>query len=598
MNPVKRIIYLSNIYREYVGIRRMCLLFSLQTTVAFAEGIGITLLLPLLTSLDISSRPAAGVSLYMYNALEFIDAESSVLAIILIIGLVFICKGILIFAEKGYQGYLQSILMKELKYKFNAATIRMDYSYYTKMNTGHFVNIMNDQMTKFYLSFKGYINLFTCSIMGLSYFFFGLLISWEFVLLSTLSGVFILMSFRVLNKYLRNISRKSAYEMSNLNKILVQCIHSFKYIVSTSKEENMAIEVKRSVVTLTNLLFKESLANAFTSSIKEPLAIMFIIGIVLIQIKFLEGNIAPIIVSVLFFYRAIGNVLNIQSSWQGLMGVMGSVELVTNEFKMLEQNKVKEGNTILKNFSKMIELKNVSFSYEKGDNAVFENINIKIPAYKTIAILGESGVGKSTLVDLLTLLLKPQSGVIVIDGVNAHEVKLNSWRKQIGYVSQEPMVFDDTITNNISMWTGNPDTDPLQLQRVKYAAKQANIENFIENLPNGYDTQVGDRGIRLSGGQRQRLCVARELFKEPLLLILDEATSALDTESENYIKDSIEALKGKITVVQIAHRLSTIRNADYVYILRERKVVEEGTYMELASKSGSILVELLEQQNL
>ena len=218
--------------------------------------------------------------------------------------------------------------------------------------------------------------------------------------------------------------------------------------------------------------------------------------------------------------------------------------------------------------------------------------------YKTIAILGESGVGKSTLVDLLTLLLKPQSGVIVIDGVNAHEVKLNSWRKQIGYVSQEPMVFDDTITNNISMWTGNPDTDPLQLQRVKYAAKQANIENFIENLPNGYDTQVGDRGIRLSGGQRQRLCVARELFKEPLLLILDEATSALDTESENYIKDSIEALKGKITVVQIAHRLSTIRNADYVYILRERKVVEEGTYMELASKSGSILVELLEQQNL
>jgi subfamily B ATP-binding cassette protein MsbA len=165
-------------------------------------------------------------------------------------------------------------------------------------------------------------------------------------------------------------------------------------------------------------------------------------------------------------------------------------------------------------------------------------------------------------------------------------------------VSQETVVFDDTVANNISLWQGDIGDDPALRERVIHAAKQAHADHFIRDLPNSYQTVVGDRGVRLSGGQRQRLFVARELFKEPNLLLLDEATSALDTESERYIQKSIDALRGEMTVVIIAHRLSTIKNVDYVYVLDEGRVIEEGPYHELRGEEQSRFREMVEMQSL
>jgi subfamily B ATP-binding cassette protein MsbA len=199
---------------------------------------------------------------------------------------------------------------------------------------------------------------------------------------------------------------------------------------------------------------------------------------------------------------------------------------------------------------------------------------------------------------MLTLMLRPRTGEIRIDGVPGSDVELGSWRSQIGYVSQETVVFDDTIANNICLWQGDYDEDPELAARIEDAAQRAYADHFIQDLPDGYNTVVGDRGVRLSGGQRQRLFVARELFKRPNLLILDEATSALDTESERYIQESIDALKGEMTVVIIAHRLSTIKNVDYVYVLDEGRVIEEGAYEELRHRERSRFREMVEMQSL
>jgi len=201
-----------------------------------------------------------------------------------------------------------------------------------------------------------------------------------------------------------------------------------------------------------------------------------------------------------------------------------------------------------------IELRNVHFAYNDADGDVLRDVSVDVPAHQTVALVGESGAGKSTLVDMMTLLLKPREGEVMIDGVPHDEIDLNSWRDQIGYVSQETVVFDDTVANNISLWRGDIDDDPALRERVIHAAERAHADNFIRDLPDGYQTVVGDRGVRLSGGQRQRLFVARELFKQPNLLLLDEATSDLDTASEQHIQDSIDALKGETTVVIIAHR--------------------------------------------
>jgi subfamily B ATP-binding cassette protein MsbA len=215
-----------------------------------------------------------------------------------------------------------------------------------------------------------------------------------------------------------------------------------------------------------------------------------------------------------------------------------------------------------------------------------------------IAFVGESGAGKSTLIDTLTLLLKPKSGNVYIDGIDSTEIEKCSWRSQIGYVSQETVVFDDTVANNICLWKGDYQTDENVKKRVHEAAKRAYADEFIKNLGNGYHTVVGDRGVRLSGGQRQRLFIARELFKNPNLLILDEATSSLDTESERYIQKSIDELKGSITVVIIAHRLSTIKNSDLIYVLEKGSIIESGTYDELSLDRESRFAQMVAIQSL
>ena len=199
---------------------------------------------------------------------------------------------------------------------------------------------------------------------------------------------------------------------------------------------------------------------------------------------------------------------------------------------------------------------------------------------------------------MITLIHQPQKGKIYIDDKDSNDINKTSWRNQIGYVSQDTVIFDDTIKNNISMWNSKNFNDDDLEERIKEAARKANILEFIEALPDGFESHVGDRGIHLSGGQKQRLFIARELFREPNLLILDEATSALDSGSEKEIQKSIDSLKGEISVVVIAHRLSTIRNIDLVYVLENGKIIESGSYQELANAKESNFSKIIALQSL
>jgi ABC-type multidrug transport system fused ATPase/permease subunit len=274
------------------------------------------------------------------------------------------------------------------------------------------------------------------------------------------------------------------------------------------------------------------------------------------------------------------------------------MEMVVDEFDDVLAHQESSGTTEIDSLNRGIAFNKVCFTYGQDEEDVLYDINIEIPVNQTVALVGESGAGKSTLVDMLTLMLRPRAGAVTIDGVPGREVDLASWRSQIGYVSQETVVFDDTIANNIHLWEGDVDTDTALRERVIDAAKRAHAHHFIQDLPDGYNTMVGDRGVRLSGGQRQRLFVARELFKQPNLLILDEATSDLDTASEQHIQSSIDALQGEVTVVIIAHRLSTVKNADRVYVLEEGRVVEEGSYEELRMRENGQFREMVEMQSI
>lgn len=253
------------------------------------------------------------------------------------------------------------------------------------------------------------------------------------------------------------------------------------------------------------------------------------------------------------------------ASMERVDAILKAENPITDGEKGLELSDVKEG----------IEYKNLTFSYD-GERNVLKNINLKIEKGKTVALVGQSGSGKSTMVDLVPRYYDVQQGEITIDGVNVKDMKVKSLRALIGNVNQEAILFNDTFYNNITFGVEN-----ATMEQVVEAAKIANAHDFIMASEKGYDTNVGDRGCRLSGGQRQRISIARAILKNPPILILDEATSALDTESERLVQEALERLMKTRTTIAIAHRLSTIKNADEICVMRDGEIVERGKHDEL-----------------
>jgi subfamily B ATP-binding cassette protein MsbA len=241
--------------------------------------------------------------------------------------------------------------------------------------------------------------------------------------------------------------------------------------------------------------------------------------------------------------------------------------------------KEKPGARVLKDFHEAIELRGVSFFYD--DKQVLNNINLRIEKGKTVALVGSSGAGKSTLADLIPRFIDAAEGEVLIDGINIKEYTLKSIRAQMGIVTQEAILFNDSIANNIAL---GKETAPLE--EIKQAATIANAARFIEAKEDGYETNIGDRGSKLSGGERQRITIARAVLKNPPILILDEATSSLDTESERLVQDAIYNLMNNRTSIVIAHRLSTIRNADEIIVLKKGEIVERGTHDQLIGMQG------------
>lgn len=600
MNIFKDISHYFRVYREYIG-NRLYLVFGLTAIAAVTEAFGITFVLPLIEAADADNGSIDGsnpVIQFLYSILDLVGARGSTVGILVFIGAIFIAKGFLKFVEGAYASYLRADLHREIKGKLFNAYREMDYHYYAHNNTGHFINVINGQVNNFLRSFDTFVRFLSMIIITTSYLSIAFLLTWNFALMAIAVGFVLLLLFKFLNSYVQMLSRKTATEESVLNKFLVQTMQSFKYLTSTNQMQHLKKGVMESIHRLSDYMFRQGAANAFTQAIREPVSVIFLLFVIIIQVAVFNSPIQPIFVALLLFHRGMQHMIGIQDDWQRTMEKIGSLEMVVNEFEVLEKNRSVSGDVQLDTLSRGIRLRDIHFQYDDKTEPVLKGVDLDLPVNRMIAVVGESGAGKSTLIDTLTLLLRPQKGEIEIDGINSEKIDVQSWRSQIGYVSQETVVFDDTIANNICMWKQDYNFDEATRKEIEEAARRAYAHRFISELPDGYNTVVGDRGVRLSGGQRQRLFIARELFKKPSLLILDEATSSLDTESEMYIQKSIDSLKGRMTVVIIAHRLSTIKNADLIYVLDEGRILEQGSYEELVNDSGSRFSKMVAIQSL
>ena len=297
-----------------------------------------------------------------------------------------------------------------------------------------------------------------------------------------------------------------------------------------------------------------------------------------------EANLEPseFIAFIAIFSQLIPPAKALTTAWYNIQKGLASAERIYHILDAPVAVKDIENPKEIKSFTQGVSFQNVSFAYRNGEAGyVLKNINLDIPHGKTIALVGQSGSGKTTLADMLPRYYDPNEGEILMDGINIRELRIFDLRKLLGVVTQESILFNDTVFNNIAFGI-----DDASEADVIHAAKVANAHEFIVNMPEGYQTNIGDRGGKLSGGQRQRISIARAVLKNPPILILDEATSALDTESERLVQDALTKLMKDRTTLVIAHRLSTIIHADQIIVMNKAEIVERGTHQELIALGG------------
>ena len=425
--------------------------------------------------------------------------------------------------------------------------------------------------------------LFKNPILIIVYFATLLCISWQLTLFTIL---FVPVMGWIMGKVGRKLKRKSKEAQALWSDTMSQVeetLGGLRIIKAFCAEEKMNRRFDNTNSSYRNQILKVNTRQQMAHPMSEFLGTVMIIivlwfgGILVLNQQVLSGP--TFIYYLVILYSIINPLKDFSKAGYNIPKGLASMERVDKILLAESDIKEKENPQHISSFDHTIEFRHVSFRY--GEQWVLRDINLTIEKGKTIALVGQSGGGKSTMVDLIPRYYDVQEGEVLIDGINVKDLDIHDLRQLIGNVNQEAILFNDTFFNNISFGVDN-----ATQQQVEEAARIANADEFIKASENGYDTNIGDRGGRLSGGQRQRVSIARAILKNPPILILDEATSALDTESERLVQDALERLMKTRTTVAIAHRLSTIKNADEICVLHEGQIVERGTHDELISKDG------------
>ncbi|NCN21887.1 ATP-binding cassette domain-containing protein, partial [Candidatus Falkowbacteria bacterium] len=372
----------------------------------------------------------------------------------------------------------------------------------------------------------------------------------------------------------------------NLNKKIAHLIN--EQIVGLKTLKTMAVE--KNVYNIASLHFADLksykisrfLLNSVVTIMMQPFSLLFISGLFIFTLKTSYFSFSAMIALVYLIQRIFVYIQQLQTTWQGINETFPHLEYVNNYLMESKKNQEKKMGNDTFSFKKDIVFNNVSFSYAYSDKKILNSLNFTLRCGEMLGIVGPSGAGKTTFVDVLLRLHEPQEGTIFIDGLPLSGISLHSWRKNIGYVSQDYFLINDSFLNNIKYYD-----ESISREDAIEAAKMANIYDFIESSANGFDTLIGDRGLMLSNGQRQRIVIARILARKPKLLVFDEATSSLDKESEKKIQQVIENIRGKITIIIIAHRLSTIHHCNTLLVLNDGGVVESGSPDILLSDTSS-----------
>ena len=533
----------------------------------FLEVLGLGILLPLITLILDPKKLNSIFDQLGFLSINQLEYNEKVLLSLISIIIVYLIKASFQILITHRQNFIIERLGADLGSKLYQKYLYQDYIQHINGNLSDLIKNTQVEINNFILFCRAVLMLFVEITL-----IFSVLITIIYiepigaVLVGVFFGILSFFYFQITKRRIKNWGNERQVFDKNISKIVLESLSGVKEIKISMKEsyfKNLHLE------NINGRVKVSSNHQTFTQLPRIYLELITVFGLIIfIQIMFFKGDDSTKIITTLGIFiaatfRMIPSINRMLSSLQNLKYYSSSVEIIFNEFKDYFKTKYDNKDLISIPFSKNIKIENLTFSYKK--QIILNDINLNIQKGDVIGIIGSSGSGKSTFIDLINGLLKPSMGEILVDGIDINKEK-NDWKKNIGYVGQDIFLIDDTIKKNIAFGIEESEIDIKMLNEALLSSK---LNAFIDTLEYGLNTKVGDRGIQLSGGQKQRIAIARALYSNPGFLIFDEATASLDEETEREIMKSIYDLKGDKTIIMIAHRLGTLKNCDKIFEIKQ-----------------------------
>ena len=563
--------------------------------VGLLDGLGLAMFIPLLgIASGINANTGdenSDVINFIVNLFDSVGINLNLVNALLFMVVVFSIKGVFYYLRNVYFIKIRVKSVSLLRLNLIKSLNDLSYSGFTKLEAGRIQNTMVGELGKVIGALMSFFVYLQHIIMLATYIFLAFIANWQFAILVAIGGSLSNLFYKYINNYTKEKATLLSSKGNSFNAILIQILHNFKYLKATNHYQLFSKKLVNNIHEQENINLGVGKISSIGESLREPFTIVIITGVIIVQTSYLGESFSSILLSLLLFYRALGHLVSMQNSWNTFLANssgIDSFETLLSDFKHYKeplhyQEKIEHIDDI--------SIKNISLSF-RGKKAI-DNISFSIKKNSSVAFVGESGAGKTTLANIISGLQTPDDGEIIIEGKSLYKTNLNFFRNHLGYITQEAVIFNDSIFNNVTFWQEKSEENE---EKFRKTIEKVSLSEFLNELPEKENTQLGNNGILISGGQKQRISIARELYKDAELLILDEATSALDTETERHIKNNIDLLQGQTTLIIIAHRLSTIKNVDIIYVLDKGKIIASGDFDSLIKSSEKFrkMVELQE----
>jgi len=552
--------------------RKVLLALILMVILSLNEAVSLLILVPLLglVGLDVGQGSLGQIDVLVSGFFSYLGLQPTLVLVLILYVVVISVSALLTRYQTLQTSQIQYQFANHLRQRLYNAITNSNWLFFSRMKSSSLAHALTNEIDRISTGTGQFLTFISSIMILVVYIIFALELAGLFTGVIFAVGIVILLVLRRRASRSRTSGEDITTTTRDLYYSILQHLDGMKTIKSFGmQDENKKIFKKQSNQVARNYL-QAIRSYADVKALFDVGTVIVLAFMVFILIEVVKLPTASLFLLIYLFVRMIPQFSTVQRAYQYLINMLpafGNVTNLENQFLGNSESEERVDGSVV--FKESIKLENVSFSYGDENHFTLNNLNLEIPAGKTIALAGPSGAGKSTVADLVMGLISPNHGKVTVDGKSITHSSVASWRNRIGYVAQETFLFNETIRFNLKL--ASPDASEDDLME---ALKMAAAYGFVSKLPEGMDTVIDDRGISLSGGERQRLALARALLRKPSLLIMDEATSNLDSENEKKILGAIDELHGEITILIIAHRLSTIKNADYIYLF-ENGILKE-----------------------